>query len=139
MTGAMAETSARGAPAPPTDAQEPTGQLLRDALEETRELVRLEVALAREEIKAEMAKARGGAIAMAGGVAAALSGVTLCLVAIAAAFSVTWLAALILGIFLLASAGAAGLFGWRALPRRLLRETRDRFEADVKGIKERIV
>lgn len=113
------------------------GQLVREALDETRALVRLEVALAHEEIKTELARARVGAVALAAGAAAGLAGGTLCLVAIAASFSVAWLAALVLGIVVLSLGGAAALLGWRALPKRLMSETRQRFEIEVRQFKER--
>jgi len=134
----MAETIHRDAPTRPPDVEESAGELVREALDETRALVRLEVALAHEEVKAELAKAKVGAIAMGGATAAGVAGGTLCLVAIAAAFSAIWLAALILGLIVLLCAAAAALVGWRALPKRLMNETRDRLELQVKQLRERI-
>lgn len=118
--------------------EDSAGDLVREAIAETRELVRLEVALAREEIKTEMTRAKAGAIAMAVAATAAVCGLTLCLVAIAAAFSVIWLAALVLGAILLLGAGAAALLGWKAVPKRLMGSTRERLQTDVKQLKERI-
>ncbi|HXX68495.1 MAG TPA: phage holin family protein [Polyangiaceae bacterium] len=135
----MDETIHRGAPAPSPAGEESAGELVREALDETRALVRLEVALAREEIKDELTKAKVGAAAIGGAAAAGVMGGTLCLVAMAAAFSAMWLAALILGVIVLVCGAAAALLGWRALPKRLMNETRDRLELHVKQLKERIV
>jgi hypothetical protein len=119
--------------------QERTAELFREAIDETRELARLEVELAKEELWTELRSAKVGAITMGAGAAAALSGVTLCLVAIAMAFHREWLAALIIGGILLVLAAALVLGGYAALPRRpLLGETKERLEADLKQLKERV-
>lgn len=135
----MAEAIRRDALAQRPADEESAGELVRDAIEETRELVRLEVALAREELKTEVAQAKAGAIAMAVAATAAVSGCTLCLVAIAAAFSAIWLAALIIGAILLVGAGAAALLAWKAMPKRVMGGTRERLQTDVKQLKERTV
>jgi len=118
--------------------QEPTAELFREAVDETRELVRLEVELAKEELRAEIGRAKMAGMALGGGAGAALSGVTMCFVAIAMAFHLEWLASLIIGGILLALAAALVLGGYRALPRRPLEETRERVEADLKQLKERV-
>jgi hypothetical protein len=119
--------------------QERTAELFREAIDETRELARLEVELAKEELWTELRSAKVGAITMGAGAGAALSGVTVCLVAIAMAFHREWLAALIIGGILLVLAAALVLGGYAALPRRpLLGETKERLEADIKQLKERV-
>jgi hypothetical protein len=65
-------------------------------------------------------------------------GLTLLLVAIAAAFSAVWLAALVIGAILLLGAAAGALLGWRAVPKRLMGGTRERLQTDVKHLKERV-
>jgi hypothetical protein len=134
----MAEAIDRDALAQRPAHDDSAGELVREAIAETRELVRLEVALAREEIKTELARAKAGAIAIAVAATAAVCGFTLCLVAIAAAFSAIWLAALIIGAILLAGAGAAALLGWKAVPKRPMGSTRERLQTDVKQLRERI-
>jgi hypothetical protein len=117
---------------------EPTGQLVREALDQTRELVRLEIALARNEVATELAEAKTGVIALGVAAAAALSSFTLLMVALALSFSVSWLAALSLAIVLLLLAGALGFAGYKILPTRLMAQTKDRIEADLTQLKERI-
>jgi hypothetical protein len=46
--------------------------------------------------------------------------------------------ALVLGVSLAVLAGAIGLGGWKGIPRKLLGETRERIESDLKQLKERI-
>jgi hypothetical protein len=119
--------------------QEPTAELVREAIDETRELARLEVELAKEELLTELQQAKAGGIAIGAGAGAALSGVTLCLVAIAMAFRMEWVAALVIGGILLALAALLGLGGYKALPRRpLLGETKERVQTDLKQLKERV-
>jgi hypothetical protein len=117
---------------------EPTAELVREALDDTRELVRLEVALAREELTAEITRAKAGAIALGTAGALAVSAFTMFMVAIAVAFDLPWLAALLVGVILLATSAAIGYGGYRAMPRKPLGETRERLEADLKQLKERI-
>src|SRR5262249_13042181 len=117
---------------------EPTAELVREALDETRELVRLEVALAREELTAEISRAKAAIAFLASAGALVVSGVTLMLAAIALAFTKAWLVALVLGAILVVLAAAIGLGGWKSIPRKLLGETRERIESDLKQLKERI-
>ncbi len=119
--------------------QERTAELFREAIDETRELARLEVELAKEELLSELQQAKAGGIAIGVGAGAALSGVTLCFVAIAMAFRMEWLAALVIGGLLLALAALLVLGGYKALPRRpLLGETKERVQTDLKQLKERV-
>lgn len=121
-----------------TQDREPTSELFREAVDETRELVRLEVALAKEELRSELTRAKFGGIALGAGAGAALCGVTMCFVAIAAAFAWVWLAALIIGGILLVLAGTLAYGGFQALPKRPLEETKERIESDLKQLKERV-
>jgi len=123
---------------PAPEAEEPTGELIREALEETRDLVRLEVALAREELKAELTHAKVGGFALASAAGAGISAFTMFMVTIALAFRWSWLAALIIGGILLCLAGALALGGWKSVPKEPLVETRERVESDLKQLKERI-
>jgi uncharacterized membrane protein YqjE len=118
--------------------REATAELFREAIDETRELVRLEVALAKEELRSELARAKLGGIALGAGASAALSGVTMCFVAIAMAFTMEWLAALIIGGILLVLAAALALGGYKTLPKQPLEETKDRIETDLKQLRERV-
>jgi hypothetical protein len=119
--------------------QERTAELFREAIEETRELARLEVELAKEELWTELRSAKVGGIAMGAGAGAAVSGVTMCFVAIAMAFHREWLAALIIGGILVVLAAALVLGGYASLPRRpFLGETKERIETDLKQLKERV-
>jgi uncharacterized membrane protein YqjE len=120
------------------DVAEPTVALLREALDETRDLVRLEVELARVELKAELTRAMAAGVALGAAGALSIAGFAMFMVAIATAFSMTWLAALLIGVVLALLAGAAGLAGWKALPRKPLGETKERLESDLKQLKERI-
>jgi hypothetical protein len=117
---------------------EATADLVRQALDETRELVRLEVALARAELKSEWTQVRTGAIALGTAGGLGLAGFTVLLVAIAFAFPIPWLAALVVGAILLAVSGALAFSGYKALPRRPLNDTKERLESDLKQLKERI-
>jgi hypothetical protein len=120
------------------DRNEPTAQLVRDAIDETRQLARLEIAIARQEITAGIARAKVGAITLGAACAAGLSALAMFFVAIAAAFSRLWLAALILGGILAALAALLGLAGWKAMPKKPLSGTRERLETDIKDLRERI-
>lgn len=120
------------------ESPEPTGELVRDAIEEVRELVRLEVALAVDETKAELGQVKTAAISLGVAGALGLSALTMFLVAIAAAFVPMWLASLVIGGILVATAAVLAIAGWRALPRKPMAETRERIESDVKQLRERI-
>lgn len=117
---------------------EPTAELFREAVDETRELVRLEVELAKEELRDEIGRAKIGAIALGAGGGLALSGVTMFFVTIAMAFTMEWLAALIIGGILVVMAGVLALGGYKALPKRPLEQTKERIETDLKQLKERV-
>ena len=122
----------------PVEANEPTGQLIRETFEEVVSLAKLEVELARQEITKEIANARASAMAfgLAGGVG--LAGITILLVAFALAFQSAALVALAIGAGLVVIAAAMGFYGWRVLPTRPMNETKQRVRSDVKMIRERV-
>jgi hypothetical protein len=117
---------------------EPTAELVREALDETRELVRLEVALARQELTAELSRAKAGVASFAAAGVLGVCGLTLMLAAIPLAFRMAWLVALVLGAVLAVVACAIALGSWMGRPRKLLGETRERIQSDLKQLKERI-
>ena len=115
-----------------------TTDLFREAVDETKELVRLEVALAKREAMKDIAHAKTAGICFGVATAAALLGLSLLLVALALAIAPTAVPALIIGAVLLAVAAGAGFYGWRAVPRKPLDDTRRRVETDARMLKERI-
>jgi hypothetical protein len=135
----MAQPIDRDPSSPPNDAEEPTGDLIREVINETRQLVQLEVALAREEVRMEMARARFGGMVLGTAAGAGISGLTLCLVAAVLTFSAPAVAALVVGASLVSIAILGGWVGWKKLPKRPMNETRSRLEADFKQLKEHIV
>jgi Flp pilus assembly protein TadB len=96
------------------------------------------VALAREELKAELTQAKAAGISIGAAAAFALAGLTMCCVAIAAAFANVGIAALVVAGVLLLVAGLLGYLGYRAVPRKPFGETRARLGSDVKQLRERI-
>ena len=133
----MAETTVdRVAPPPPETAG--TGELVREALDDARELVRLEVALAREEFNEELGRAKRAAVGFGLAASLAIAGLAVVLAAIALATDTPWLVALVIGLGVLCLAAGAGLTAWKTLPQRPLAETKDRIEADVRQLKDRI-
>jgi hypothetical protein len=123
-------------------AEAPSGetatQLVREALEQMRELVRLEVALAREEARDEWVRARAAGVSLGAGGVAALMGLTMLLVALAAGVAHMVVAALVIGGILIVLAAALGLIGYRGIPRKPMVGTKERIEADLKQLKERV-
>jgi hypothetical protein len=106
--------------------------LVREAVGDTRALLRTELALAVDEAQHQLAAARHGAIAMAITAVTATVGLSLLLVALALTTSAGPLTALILGVVLLGLASLAGIFGYRALPRKPLERTQERLQKDVR-------
>ena len=116
----------------------PTSQLLREAVDETKELVKLEVELAKTEVREEIAQAKTAAIAAGASVALAILGVAMLLVALALAiFPGPW-PAFVIGLVLLAVAAGSALAGYKLVPKKPMDRTKNRVEADVKILKERI-
>jgi uncharacterized membrane protein YqjE len=115
-----------------------TSDLVREAVEQTRELIRLEIALARAEVAHEIRLAKAAGVAIASATVAVVSSFTLFLVALASAFGNVGFATLVLGCVLLATAAVLGLIGYKALPRALLRETRERLRSDLQQVREHL-
>lgn len=111
----MSGTTPTGAPAGTPAGSEPTtGRLVHDLTEQTRELVRGEVALAKAELSDTVKHAGIGAGLFGGAGVIALYGVGALVAAAIAGLAVVldvWLAALIVGVVLLAVAGVAALLG----------------------------
>jgi hypothetical protein len=123
----------------PVPSREPvTRELVSEALDLARELVRLEVALARNEVRTEIARAKTSAIALVAAAAAAGSSFTMFMVAIALSLAVPGLVAVALGVILLVLAIVLGIAGYRSLPARPLTQTKERVEAELTELKERI-
>ena len=120
------------------DGTESSVTLLREAIDEARDLVRLEVELARQELKDEVLRVKVGAVAMGGAAALAMAGFTLLLVTIALASGRPWLCALLMGAGLLFGAGGLAFVGWKSMPLSPFPATRERVEASLRSLKERI-
>lgn len=98
----------------PAGSEPTTGRLVHDLTEQTRELVRGEVALAKAELGDTVKHAGIGAGLFGGAGVIALYGVGALVTAAIAGLAVVldvWLAALIVGVVLLAVAGVAALLG----------------------------
>lgn len=95
-------------------AQRSTSELLRDLSDEIRRLIRDELILARHEVRQRLRKAGGGMGALGSAGAIALVGALLLLAAAVLGLAVVlpaWLAALIIGVALLAVGGVGTLVG----------------------------
>src|SRR5260370_29587369 len=112
---------------PSTNASTP--DLVREAVEDARHLIRLEIALARDELTHQIASTKTASISLGAAAGALVSPLTMFMVAIAAAFSVISLAALVLGAVLLAASSWLGFAGFKTLPNAPLGPTRRRPEA----------
>lgn len=103
-----------GSTGSPAGGEPTTGRLVHDLTEQTRELVRGEVALAKAELGDTVKHAGIGAGLFGGAGLIALYGVGALVTAAIAGLAVVldvWLAALIVGVVLLAVAGVAALLG----------------------------
>ncbi|HEX3770498.1 MAG TPA: phage holin family protein, partial [Polyangiaceae bacterium] len=101
-------------------------------------LVRIEVELAKDDLGAKLTDAKRAAILF---LASAIGGtvtLALLLTAIALATPMPWLAAAILGAALLVASVVLAVLGVRAMPARPLQPTRERIDASIDTIKERI-
>lgn len=117
---------------------EPTRELMREAVDEGRDLVRLEVELAMQDARADLARAKTGGILLASALAPALAGLAMLFVALASAFGLAWLAALVVGVVLAVGAAVAGVVGWRAVPRAPLARTRARVAGEARDLVRRM-
>lgn len=122
----------------PTSAS--TGQLISQASDQLSDLVRSEMQLARTELMESVKHAgKGGGLFGAAGIAA-LYGLGVLIAAAVLGLSVAldaWLAALIVGIVLLAAAGVAALAGKREVTQATppVQQTRDSVKADIETVK----
>jgi len=127
----------------PTSRERPAGELVKQLSEQVSVLVREELKLAQLEMTRKGKQAGVGAGMVGGGGLIALYGAG-CLIACAVlAISevlAAWLAALIVGLVLLALAGAAALAGKHRLQKAappVPAETVESVKADVEKLKER--
>ncbi|MGH7434185.1 MAG: phage holin family protein [Polyangiaceae bacterium] len=125
----------------PVPRDEATLELVRQAIEETRTLVRLEVALARHDAAHDLQAARVGATTLWLGISGGIIAITLLLVAVASAFATFWLAALLLGTFLLLASAPIVWLGWSALSKRPLAITAEhvkQVKGEIQRLRERV-
>jgi hypothetical protein len=135
----LAETEPTEVPAPrDAPAATPTADLIRGALADARELVRIEVELAKGDLGAKLTDAKRAGILFALSAIGATVTTALLLVAVALATPVPWLTAAIMGSVLLVAAIVLAVLGARALPAKPLQPTRDRIDASIDTIKERL-
>lgn len=120
-----------------------TGQLISQASDQLSDLVRSEMQLARTELMDSVKHAgKGGGLFGAAGIAA-LYGLGVLIAAAVLGLSVVldaWLAALIVGVVLLAAAGVAALAGKREVAQATppVQRTRDNVQADIETVKGHI-
>jgi Putative Actinobacterial Holin-X, holin superfamily III len=133
---------ADGAQAPPS-AERPTGELVKQLSEQISALVREELKLAQLEMTRKGKQAGVGAGMLGGGGLIALYGLGCLIACVILAISeglAAWLAALIVGVALLAVAGAAALRGKSRLQKAappIPKESVGSVKTDVDVIKER--
>jgi uncharacterized membrane protein YqjE len=118
-----------------------TLELVRQIVQTGSLLVQKEVELARAELKADLQAHVLMAKRLAIGALLALLGINLLLVAVVFALAHAmpgWLAALALGVLLLAVGGAIGLTGWRGRVSAPLAATRKHVKEDLEWAKEHL-
>lgn len=113
-------------------AETPTVDLVKEAVQDARELVRAEIDLAKVDLREEAGRLKIAAFALGAAAGAAVFGGAMLLVALSLAIAVGPLPALFIGLGLVALAAIAMAVGYDQLPRRALRRTRDRLEADTR-------
>jgi uncharacterized membrane protein YqjE len=128
----------------PANASDPsTGELIHRLTEQTSQLVRDELKLAQAEMTRKVTRLARGAGLLGGSGVIALFAVACLLAAAVAGLATalaTWLAALIVGVVLLACAGVAALAGKRQVSRGtplVPQETADSVRLDAETITER--
>ena len=108
-----------------------TAELVRHALAETKLLVKAEILHAKKELREEVKAARTSGILLGAGFTLALCGLAALFVAIGLALPLSaWLGVLLVGVFILISAGAMAYFGVKKLPKKPLPHTQERLKAD---------
>jgi uncharacterized membrane protein len=134
--------TADGALAPPSQGR-PTGELVKQLSEQVSALVREELKLAQLEMTRKGKQAGAGTGMLGGGGLIALYGLgclIACVILAISAVLAAWLAALIVGVALLAVAGAAAVPGKSRLQKAtppVPKEAVGSVKADVEVIKER--
>lgn len=119
----------------------PTGKLLEQIRHDAKELFKMEVELAKAEAKqdlnSEIDLAKGVGVATV----CALLGLNMLIVSavFALAPEYAWLAALIVGIILLAIAGGAAYFGWKRAQKNPLNTTRTTLQEDLEWAKQQLI
>jgi membrane protein len=118
-----------------------TLELVRQILQTGSLLVQKEIELARAELKADLQAHLQVAKGLAVAAVLALLGINLLLVAVVFALAhvmPAWLAALALGVLLLAVGGAIGLAAWRGRVSVPLAATRKNVKEDIEWAKEHL-
>jgi hypothetical protein len=134
--------SADGVQAPPSQ-ERPTGELVKQLSDQLSALVRQELKLAQAEMTRKGKQAGVGAGMLGGGGLIALYGVGCLIACVILALNLVlaaWLSALIVGVALLAVAGAAALLGKSRLQKAappVPEETVGSVKTDVEEIKQR--
>jgi uncharacterized membrane protein YqjE len=116
-------------------------ELVRQLLQTASLLIKKEVELARAELKADLQAQLLMAKRLAVAAVLALLGINLLLVAVVFALAHVmpgWLAALALGVLLLAVGGAIGLKAWRGRVSAPLAATRKHVKEDLEWAKEHL-
>lgn len=118
----------------------PTAHLVRQALEEAKLLAKAEVLHAKAEFREELEAAKAGGVLLGAAAALALCGLPLLFVALALTLPLAEpLAALVIGIALLAVAVGLAWVGVKKLPKKPLARTQARLREDLTMAKEHLV
>lgn len=116
----------------------PLADLLKEALGDARELVKLEVELATGEVKKQVNSALRAAVAFGVALSAVTIALSLFAVALVLALGGTAAVAAAVGGGFVLIAGGAAAYGYSAIPKKPLEQTRARVESDVQQIKENL-
>jgi uncharacterized membrane protein YqjE len=116
-------------------------ELIAEITTKVAQLARTELELAKAEIRADVQAALTTVKALALAALAVLLAVNMLLVAGVLGLATSmpgWLAALIVGVALLAGGAVAGYIGWRRLVTSPLAVTRQTLKEDVRWVKQRL-
>jgi len=116
----------------------PTTHVLEAAFKDLKDLVRLEFDLAKNELQREKQAAVRSLIAFGVCLVLLSSGVAVLAITAVWAFSSRSVAALGLGLALLAGSAVAWILGARAWPKSLLGQTERRIEKDIEQLEEHL-
>lgn len=113
-----------------------TTQLLKDAVDDAKELVRIEVALAKDEVKTELAKVIASAWLF---LAALITGAfAIAFLSAALVVATSWIVGVALGVVFAIATWVVVTMAIKRIPDSALSKTRERIEADVNQLKERV-